>query len=81
MSIQALEAMGWKVLTIWECDLKKDRHNDTLPSLAEQIRHNGASYASEQAQRRESNAEHRTMLKAAQERYDSLMKELGLSKR
>lgn len=81
LSIQALKAMGWKVITVWECDLKKDRRNDTLPFLAEQIRQNGASYASEQAQRRERNAEHRAMLKAAQERYEAAMKELGLSKR
>ena len=78
LSVQTLEAMGWKVVTVWECDLKKDKRDVTLPSLAEQIRRNGASYASEQAQRRERNAEHRAMLKAAQERYDSLMKELGL---
>lgn len=81
LSIQALETMGWKVITVWECDLKKDRRNDTLPFLAEQIRHNGASFASEQAQRRERNAEHRAMLKAAQERYEAAMKELGFSKR
>lgn len=81
LSVQALETMGWKVITVWECELKKDRRGDTLPSLAGQIRRNGASYASEQAQRRERNAEHRAMLKAAQERYESLMKELGLSKR
>ena len=76
--MQALEAMGWKVVTVWECDLRKERRDAALPSLAELIHRNGASYASEQAQRRERNAEHRAMLKAARERYDSLMKELGL---
>ena len=77
LSVQALEAMGWKVVTVWECDLRKERRDATLPSLAELIRRNGASYASEQAQRRERNAEHRAMLKAARERYDAAMKELG----
>ena len=24
-SLQALEALGWKVLTVWECELTKDR--------------------------------------------------------
>ena len=52
------------------------RREDTLPSLAEQIRLNGAAYASEQAQRRLRNAEHRAMLKAARERYEAAMKEL-----
>ena len=75
--MQALEAMGWKVITVWECDLRKERRDATLPSLAGQIRRNGESYASEQAHRRERNAEHRAMLKAARERYDAAMKELG----
>lgn len=78
LTAQALEAMGWKVIAVWECELKKDRRDTTLPSLADHIRRNGASYASEQAQRRERNAEHRAMLKAARERYDAAMKELGL---
>lgn len=81
LSVQALEMMGWKVITVWECELKKERRDITLPSLAEQIRLNGASYVSEQAQRRLRNAEHRAMLKAAQERYEALMKELNLAKR
>lgn len=80
LSVQALETMGWKVITVWECELKKDQREDTLPSLAKQIHRNGASYASEQTQRRERNAEHRAMLKAAQERYEAAMKELGLCK-
>ena len=56
--------MGWKVVTVWECGLKKDRREGTLHALAEQIRCNGAAYNSEQAQRRERNAEHRTTIKA-----------------
>lgn len=81
LSVQTLETMGWKVITVWECELKKDKCADTLPSLVDQIRANGASYASEQAHRRERNAEHRAMLKAAQERYESAMKELSMGKR
>ena len=79
LSAQALEAMGWKVMTVWECGLKKDRREGTLHALAEQIRCNGAAYNSEQAQRRERNAEHRTRIKAARERYESMMAELGLA--
>ena len=76
LAVQALDAMGWKVVTVWECELKKGRREETLAALAVQIRRNGASYASEQAQRRERNAEHRAMLKAARERYESLLAEL-----
>ena len=71
--------MGWKVVTVWECGLKKDRREGTLHALAGQIRCNGAAYNSEQAQRRERNAEHRARIKAARERYESMMAELGLA--
>lgn len=81
LSVQALETMGWKVITVWECELKKDRRDEALSALADRIRQNGASYALEQTQRRKRNAEHRAMLKVAQERYEALMKELNLSKR
>ena len=78
LSTQALDTMGWRIITVWECELKKDRREETLRALAEQIRCNGAAYDSEQRQRRERNAEHRARIKAAKDRYDSMMAELGL---
>ena len=79
LSALALNTMGWRIITVWECELKKDRREGTLHALAEQIRCNGAAYNSEQAQRRERNAEHRARIKAARERYESMMAELGLA--
>lgn len=76
LSVQMLEAMGWKVVTVWECELKKGAREVALPSLVEHIRENGASFASEQASRRRRNAEHRAMLNAAQERFEAAMREL-----
>lgn len=32
-----LEAMGWKVITVWECRLKKDKREQTLERLYAQI--------------------------------------------
>lgn len=32
-----LEAMGWKVITVWECELKKDKLEKTLENLYNQI--------------------------------------------
>ena len=32
-----LEAMGWKVITVWECELKKDKVEQTLEELYTQI--------------------------------------------
>ena len=36
---EELESAGWKVLTIWECELKKDRFGDTMQHLLEDIEH------------------------------------------
>ena len=32
-----LEEMGWKVITVWECELKKDKVEQTLENLYTQI--------------------------------------------
>jgi DNA mismatch endonuclease (patch repair protein) len=32
-----LEKLGWNVLIIWECDLKKDKINTTLANIIEQV--------------------------------------------
>ena len=36
-NISELEALGWKVITVWECELKKNTMAKTLPSLADLI--------------------------------------------
>lgn len=32
-----LISMGWKIITVWECQLKKDNYEQTLNNLYEQI--------------------------------------------
>ena len=32
-----LEEMGWNVITVWECELKKDKREQTLEELYVQI--------------------------------------------
>lgn len=32
-----LEEMGWRVITVWECELKKDKREQTLDDLYTQI--------------------------------------------
>ena len=32
-----LEALGWRILVVWECELKKDQRNDTLHKIEEQL--------------------------------------------
>ncbi len=38
---KALEEMGWKVITIWECELKKDVFEDTMGKVIASIKENG----------------------------------------
>lgn len=39
-----LEAKGWNVIVVWECDLKKFRLEDTVNSVAAQLRQNKNTY-------------------------------------
>ena len=32
-----LESLGWNVITVWECELKKDKYEQTLEELYLQI--------------------------------------------
>ena len=34
----ALTEMGWTPITIWECELKKDRIDATMEKVIEQVR-------------------------------------------
>jgi len=38
---EALKNMGWRIITVWECELKKKVAEQTLEKLAEQIRSGG----------------------------------------
>lgn len=35
-----LRLLGWNVMVIWECELKKDRFNETMASVADKLRNN-----------------------------------------
>ena len=51
-----LEAKGWYVLIVWECELKKARFDDTLNHVASAIKQNGQTYDSLQASRKKARA-------------------------
>lgn len=34
---EELETMGWSVITLWECELKKDSFEDTMNRLEQQL--------------------------------------------
>lgn len=38
LHVQELESMGWKVITVWECQLKKSNFITTMETLEKMIR-------------------------------------------
>ena len=36
--LSTLKAEGWKVITVWECELKPTKIEETLAKLAQQLR-------------------------------------------
>ena len=51
-----LEAKGWYVLIVWECELKKARFDDTMKYVASTIRQNGNTYDFLQTARKKARA-------------------------
>ena len=47
-----LEAMGWFVIVVWECQLKKKVFYNTVANVIEQINQNGGLYIARKNQRR-----------------------------
>ncbi len=43
-----LEALGWKVITVWECELEPSRRDDTLSCRVGKIKKNGDDWLKEQ---------------------------------
>ena len=47
-----LESLGWRVIVVWECELKKTRIDSTIASVREQLDANRESWLVELADRR-----------------------------
>ena len=71
-----LEAKGWSVLIVWECELKKDRLQETVEATAAAIRRNGEILRSAQDDRRKAREEYRQARREQKAREDALTEEL-----
>ena len=47
-----LEAKGWSVIIVWECELEKSRLPDTIAHVSAEIKANGALYQQRKAERK-----------------------------
>ena len=71
-----LEAKGWSVIIVWECQLKKANLDATIARVAEEIIRNGETYRAAQEERRKAREEYRQERKARKEREQSLLEEV-----
>ncbi len=71
-----LEAKGWNVIIVWECQLKKAVLEDTVNQVAEEIRHNGEILRCAQSDRKKAREEYRMERRIRKEREESLLKEM-----
>ena len=71
-----LEAKGWNVIIVWECQLKKAVLEDTVNQVAEEIRHNGEILRCAQNDRRKAREEYRLERRIRKEREQSLLEEV-----
>lgn len=58
-----LESFGWRVIVVWECELKKDRIDGAITTVREQLDANRDSWLAEQADRRQRREEWQAEIK------------------
>ena len=70
-----LEAKGWSVIIVWECQLKKANLEETIDRVAGEIVRNGEAYRAAQEERKKAREEYRRERRERKEREQSLLEE------
>ena len=71
-----LEAKGWSVIIVWECQLKKANLDETVDRVAAEIIRNGETFRAVQEERKKAREEYRRERKERKERERSLLEEV-----
>lgn len=71
-----LEAKGWCVIIVWECQLKKAKLEETIDRVAGEIVRNGEAYRAAQEERKKAREEYRRERRERKEREQSLLEEV-----
>ena len=71
-----LEAKGWSVIIVWECQLKKANLEETVARVASEIIRNGETYRAIQEERKMAREDYLRERKERKERERSLLKEV-----
>lgn len=72
-----LEAKGWFVIIVWECELKKAVLDKTIDRVEAEILRNGESLQQAKGDRKKAREEYRLEMKSRKEREAALKAELG----
>ena len=70
-----LEAKGWSVIIVWECELKNAALEDTVFRVAQEIVRNGELYREDLEERKKARLKYQKERKERKERVLSLLKE------
>lgn len=68
-----LESKSWRVIIVWECELAKDRIENTIASVREQLDANRESWLAEQADRRKRREEWQAEMRRRKEKVADLV--------
>ncbi len=71
-----LEAKGWSVIIVWECELEKDKLNETIERVLAEISHNGERYNRFLNERREANVAYHMQRMKQKASEEVLMREI-----
>lgn len=71
-----LEAKGWSVIVVWECQLKKASLDETINRVAAEIVQNGETYRAIQEERKKTREDYFRERKKRKEREQSLLEEV-----
>lgn len=71
-----LEAQGWFVIIVWECELKKAVLDETIARVEAEIRQNGEILRQAQDDRRKAREAYRQEQKARKERVEMIKAEI-----
>ena len=71
-----LEAKGWFVIIVWECQLKKTNLDSTIERVSAEIIQNGERHRTAQEKRRLAREEYRKEQKFRKDRETALLKEV-----
>ena len=69
-----LEAKGWSVIIVWECQLNKANLEETIDRVAGEIVSNGEAYQTAQEERRKVREVYRQERKERKQREDAFMR-------